>query len=89
MNTEYIVSICTNYVDFVFEGRAEHNGTRRWWKNFLDDLKERGIQVEIDEWQKFLNDELKKWNAYNIVGSKNLIGFKSEEDFAFFLLRWS
>lgn len=79
MNTEYIVSVLE------YEGKLQ-----RWWNNFLDDLNERGIQGETEESVKsVLNDELKKWNACDIVESMSLISFKSEEDFTFFLLRWS
>lgn len=54
---------------------------KAWWSNFLDYL-----YTESKQWPDDVNPALE---SYNAVYTNGYVAFQSEEDYAWFLLRWA
>lgn len=73
-------------VDKVVDG-----SNHEWWTNFYKHYEDELDDDELtdEEWSNTLTEILTEWNGYDLPDTKSFIGFRDEESYMLFLLRWA
>jgi hypothetical protein len=62
--------------------------TPKFWVNFCQTI-EPNIMLTLSGVIQYINNELKPYNAKYIHSGPSKLEFESEQDYVYFLLRWS